>query len=71
MQSYQPESSMEFTKHQITVKGKIYGYWTRADGSLVDLSIRSEDNPSKTPYLKDGSVRFELVLRAIRSLSHA
>ena len=57
---------MELTKHQITVAGKVYGYWTCADGS-VDPSIRSEDNPYKTPYLRTGSVRYELVLQAIRA----
>jgi hypothetical protein len=65
------------TKHTIEYKGKTYGYWTDATGVLsvslspngvCGVSIRSESNPDKTPYLRAGSPTHKAVLAAIRAV---
>jgi len=48
----------------ITVKNKKYRYFT-CESIPGHLSIRSEDNPHKTPYLKEGSAKFNEVKAAI------
>jgi hypothetical protein len=56
------------TKQQITVDGKLYGYWTDSAGALYPNSIRSESNPRKTPYLHVGSPTYTKVLIAIKGV---
>lgn len=61
------------TKHTIDFKGKTYGYWTDAVGALVtncgrQVMIRSESNPDKTPYLREGKTH-AAVLAAIKTVT--
>lgn len=60
------------THKQITVNGKIYGYFVDASGKLVNVgygvAIRSESNPNKTPYLKNpNSSTYRAVLAEIEA----
>lgn len=57
--------SSKMTKKTITVKGKKYGYFVYED--CISNSIRSEDNPHKTPYLKQGSKKWAEVRKAIEA----
>lgn len=61
---------MRYTKKQITVQSKLYGYWLADDKELSTrrggVEIRSESNPSAKVYLKPGSPRHQEVLAAIR-----
>ena len=52
------------TKREIIVNGKKYGYWVMNDGSIAQ-NIRSEDNPHKTPYLKESSKKWSEVMAEI------
>jgi hypothetical protein len=51
----------------MTYKGKAYGFWVY-DGNV---EIRSESNPAKTPYLKQGSKMYEEIKAVILSTRRA
>ena len=55
---------MPSVKKQITVAGKLYGYWLH-DG-VLSRSIRSESNPWKTPCLREGSASYRAVMAAVK-----
>jgi hypothetical protein len=50
---------------KITVAGKLYQFWKHPVGFDCAYSIRSEDNPFNTPYLKVGGKMYLKVVAAI------